>query len=135
MSVHYKKGNYRLWTWPVDNAVVIAKGDFLYNSSGKAVKMTNANQNLTFIGVAYSAHDGDGAGEVSVYMPLPETEFEITLNTASTIKVGDNLAWSADQVVAASDTDAIFRVTEAGTTVSKALCAPKLPVHLIGDLS
>lgn len=133
-NVKYKKGPYRLWTWPVDDTVVINAGDILNSDTGKAVVADAATDNLALIGVAYSSHDGDGAGQVSVYMPLPESEFEAALDAATTLLVGDTLQWNAAGVKK-SATDAIAVVTEAGTLLTKCLFSFKLPAYMVGDAS
>lgn len=133
-NVRYKKGGYRLWTWPVADTVVIEQGQIVNKNSGNAEPVNAVTDNLALIGVAYSSHDGDGAGEVSVYMPLPETEFEVELDAATTFAVGDNFQWHANGLKK-SDTDPIAVATEKGVNATKVLFAFKLPAYMVGDAS
>jgi len=136
MTIRYKKGSYSLDTYPIADATAIDAGDQLKLDTGLLVKAAAAGDNLTFVGVAFKSKEAnDGQTEISVYRPMPDTEFEGTLDAATTVVTGDNLQIDDPQVLKKSDTDAVARVTQGGTSLTKVLFRYKLSSRDVGDAS
>lgn len=136
MSIRYTKGAYALRKYPIADATAVAQGDLISVESNLATVMASANDNLTFRGVAYETKvANDGKTEISVYMPLPETEFEVDLDAAATVEADAPLAFNAAQKLTPSGTDAIAFCNEKVVSKTKCFARFKLPAFMVGDAS
>ncbi len=138
---NYRAGPVLQRSVPVASGTVIEIGDQLRMSSGKAMVVRSAADNLAFIGVAAARHSSiDASGTVEMFIPLPNTLFEVDLNAATDVVFGGQLQINAKQKLAVSTTDAIASVMESRLQATTVLCVYKLPQHtnglkLVGDAS
>lgn len=125
---YFRKGFELFWSAAIGSGTVIDIGDILRISSGKAARFASVANNLDFIGVAKSAHGAlDGSGTIQVWIPVPVTIFEYPLDTATTVVIGDALAWSANQVLTKSATDSIATAVEGGLAKTTIRCVFRMP--------
>lgn len=121
------------WVLPVASGTVIEVGDLLKVSSGNAIRMASAADNLNFVGVALAAHGAnDAAGTIRVAKPNGIDTFEYPLDTATTFAVGDLFQWDAAQALTKSTTDAIAMAVKAGTSAEVAEVVFLIPAKAAG---
>ena len=134
---YYKKGPEReqVWPVPVASGTVIAIGDILKLSGGKAVVMVTSTDNLDFIGTAAQAHAStDASGTISVYMPLPAMVFEYALNAATDITIGDALQFNAAQTLKKSTSNPIATAYESKLQATTIRCVFRMPAATSGHV-
>lgn len=125
---YFRKGYELFWSFPIASGTVVAVGDLLKSSTGKAVAMAATTDNLDFIGAAKSAHGAtDGSGTIQVWLPLPVMIFEYPLDAATDITVGDALQWNAAQALKKSATDAIASAVESKLQATTIRCVFRTP--------
>lgn len=127
---YYRKGPDReqVWPVPVASGTVIAIGDILKISTGKALVMVTTTDNLSFFGTAAQAHSStDASGTISVYMPMPYMVFEYPLNAATDITIGDALQFNAAQVLKKSATTPIATAYESKLQATTIRCVFRMP--------
>lgn len=127
---YYRKGPDREQVWPVPIAsgTVVAIGDILKLSTGKAVVMVTSTDNLDFIGTAAQAHAStDASGTISVYMPLPTMVFEYPLDASTAITIGDALQFNAAQKLKKSATGSIATAYESKLSATTIRCVFRMP--------
>jgi hypothetical protein len=126
--------------------VSIEIGDHLKLSGGKVTPVATSTDNLTFIGVAKDAHPSTGnnavSGEITVSIPNMNAVYEIDLDAATDMTVGDNIAMkaSSEQDGTKSDTDSIATCVESKLQATSIRCVYKLQnvtggLRFIGDAS
>ncbi len=125
---YFRKGFELFWSAAIGSGTVIEVGDICRLSSGKAARFASAGNNLDLIGPAKSAHGAsDGSGTIQLWMPLPVAIFEYPLDTATTIVIGDDLAWSANQVLTKNSTNPIATAVEGGLLKTTIRCVFRMP--------
>jgi predicted RecA/RadA family phage recombinase len=125
---YFRKGYELFWTVPVASGTVIAIGDLLYITSGKAALMRSGGDNLDFIGPAKSAHGAtDPSTTLQVYLPAPWMIFEYPLDAATDVSVGNNLAWNAAQKLTKNDTNPIATAMASKLQATKIRCVFRMP--------
>lgn len=138
---NYRAGPVLQRSVPVASGTVIEIGDLLRMSSGKAMTMRSAGDNLAFIGIAAARHSSiEASGTVEMFIPLPNTIFEYDLDASTALVFGGQLQTNGRQTLKVSTTDAIASVMESRLSATTALCVFKLPQHtnglkLVGDAS
>ncbi len=138
----FRTGFELLRTAPVASGVVIEIGDHLKISGGKMTKFTAAGDNLTFYAVAKEAHvSTDPSGEITVAIRNANSVYELTLDAATDIAVGDDLASDGTaQVVTQSSTDRIAVAVESKLQATTIRAIYNLPattggLNFVGDAS
>lgn len=138
---YYREGPKLLTKAPVGSGVQIEIGEMLKISSGKVTPVATSTDNLAFCGLAAERHSTtDASTTIQMYMPLPNTVFEIDLDAASDLVIGGQLQIEDSQTLTVSTTDAIASTIESKLQATAAMCVFKLPQHtngfkLVGDAS
>lgn len=138
----YRSGPKELRQIPIASGTVVAVGENVKLSSGKAVLMAATADNLDFQGVSAEAHGAlDPSGSIGVYIPNPLTVFEFNLDAATAITFGDALQYGGGaQTLKKSTTDPIFTAVESKLAATSILCVARMThktgnTDLIGDAS
>lgn len=139
-KARYRSGIRRERQIPMTTTLPIDIGDLVKLTSGIAEKADAESDNLAIAGVCIARKGARDSGEFCIVAePIPGTEFEFELDTATTIVVGDQLQISTDnsdaQTLSKGTTDAIMIATRAGTTITSVYCEFKLPQTFQGDAS
>lgn len=137
----YRSGLEILRAAPIGSGVATEIGDHLKISGGKVTPVTAATDNLTFYAKTVEAHySTQGSGEITVAIRNANAIYEVDLDAATDITIGNNLQMNGAQDVKKSDTDPVAVAVESKLSATKIRLIYKLPatsggLTFLGDSS
>lgn len=137
----YRSGLEILRAAPIGSGIATEIGDHLKISGGKVTPVTAASDNLAFYAKTVEAHAStQGSGEITVAIRNLNAIYEVDLDAATDMTIGDNLQLNGAQDVKKSDTDPIAVAVESKLQATSIRLIYKLPattsgLNFVGDAS
>lgn len=126
---------------PIGSGVVAEIGTHLMISGGKMTPVTAATDNLAFMAVCKEAHRAvDPSGEITCAIRNAQAIYEVDLDAATDMTIGDDLQLNGSQDLKKSGTDAVAQAVDSKLQATSIRVIYKLPattgaLNFIGDAS